>query len=146
MVPIAKQVHEWTLTVRSLAANLQFHSFDTSTKEGRARERKRRVLLTAVSTIFSKAVSLLIILVSVPLTVHYLGPERYGLWMTISSFIALMSFADLGLGNGLVNAISQADGAGDRQLARRSVSAGFFLLLGVSVGLGVVFAVIYPFV
>lgn len=146
IAPITEQIRHWAQTLQNLASNLRFHPFDTSTNDGRAKERKRRVLLTAVSGVFSKSISLLTTLITVPVTVHYLGQERYGLWMTISSFITLMSFADLGLGNGLVNAISRADGASDRELARRSVSAGFFMLLVVSAGLGVLFAMVYPFV
>jgi O-antigen/teichoic acid export membrane protein len=46
--------------------------------------------------------------ISVPLTLTYLGSERYGMWMAISSIVALLAFADFGLGNGLVNAIAVA--------------------------------------
>ena len=45
---------------------------------------------------------------SVPLTVHYLGAERYGVWLTISSLITWMSMTDFGLaGNALVNVLAK---------------------------------------
>lgn len=66
------------------------------------------------------------VFISVPLTLRYLGTERYGLWMTISSVIAVLGFSDLGLNNGLLNGISQANGTNDRELARRYVSSAFF--------------------
>ena len=40
-------------------------------------ERYRRVGITASSSFFAKALNILIGLLSVPLTVHYLGAERY---------------------------------------------------------------------
>jgi len=85
-------------------------------------------------------------LITVPLTVNYLGAERYGLWMTISSVIALMSFADLGLGNGLVNAISHADGKGDTKEAQVAVSSTFFILLSVAFILFFIFLLTYPLI
>jgi len=64
---------------------LRFKPFDTSTDDGRSKERYRRVVLTAGSSFVNKTVTILTGLISVPLTVHYLGAERYGLWMTISA-------------------------------------------------------------
>jgi O-antigen/teichoic acid export membrane protein len=64
--------------------------------------------------------------------------------MTISSIIALLAFADLGIGNGLLNAISEAHGKDDRELARTYVSSTFFMLLALAVALGSIFAIAYP--
>jgi O-antigen/teichoic acid export membrane protein len=85
-------------------------------------------------------------LVTVPLTVKYHGAERYGLWMAISSVMALMSFADLGLGNGLLNAVSRAKGRNDPQEAQVAVSSTFFILLGISVLLFLIFISVFPFI
>jgi O-antigen/teichoic acid export membrane protein len=71
------------------------------------------------------------LLAAVPLTIGYLGQERYGLWATISSFVVVLQFADLGLGNGLLNAIAEAHGREDRDAALRYVSSAFFMLLGL---------------
>jgi O-antigen/teichoic acid export membrane protein len=56
----------------------------------------------------ARAIGLLTSLISVPLTYRYLGPERYGIWMVLFSFIAAMGFADLGIGNGLMNVVLEA--------------------------------------
>lgn len=120
-------------------------SFDQTTVEGRSRERYRRVLLTAASSLTAKGITALTMLVSVPLTVSYLGAERYGLWMTLSSLIALFSFADLGIGNGLVNSLAEAQGRGDREAAVGAVSSAFVLLMGVAVVLLAGFAIVHPF-
>ncbi len=61
----------------------------------------------------------MISIVSVPLTIGYLGPERYGVWLTISSLLVWMAMTDFGLaGNALVNVLSQADGRDDRKAAQ----------------------------
>ena len=70
--------------------------------------RFRRVGLTTASSIAARGISFATSLITVPLTLHYLGAERYGLWATLSSIIALASFADLGLVNGLLNALASA--------------------------------------
>ncbi|MHB9149539.1 MAG: oligosaccharide flippase family protein [Thermoleophilia bacterium] len=99
--------------------------------------------MTALAAAFARIVSILTVLITVPLTLQYLGAERYGLWMTISSLMVFLGFADLGLGNGLMNAVSSAFGRGDRSAARTSVSSGFFMLLGVAVIVLGLFAALY---
>lgn len=48
--------------------------------------------------------------------------------MTVSSLYALLSFADLGLGNGLLNAVSSASGRDDRVAIRRLIASAFAML------------------
>lgn len=121
----------WVKT-RQLAFVARLKPFDVSTPEGRSKERYRRAGLTTLTSIAARGISLLTVLISVPLTIGYLGAERYGLWMTISSVIAMIGFLDFGLGNGLLNAVSEANGRDDREAAHRYVSSAFFMLLGVA--------------
>jgi O-antigen/teichoic acid export membrane protein len=116
------------------------------TEEGRGRERYRRIGLTAGASTAARAVGIVTSLVSVPLTVHYLGTEQYGLWITITSVSALLGFADLGLSNGLMNAVSDAHGKDDRDAAGTYVSSAVAMLVVVAFALGVVFVLIYPLV
>ena len=83
-------------------------------------------------------------LISVPLTLNYLGAERYGLWIAISSTIVMLSFADFGIGNGLLNMINEANGKDDRELARQYVSSAFFILAGIAILFGIIFAFLLP--
>ena len=134
------------LRICRLMSLIRSAPFDTSTPEGLSSERYRRAALTTFTSIIAKGIGILTAFVTVPLTLNYLGTERYGLWMTISSVIVMLGFADLGLGNGLVNAISQTDGRNDRDAAQKAVSSVFFMLLGSAVFLLIVFGMIYPFV
>lgn len=125
---------------------IRLRAFDMSTESGRSRERYRRAGLTAAAAFTAKIVAVAAVLVTVPLTLNYLGSERYGLWMTISSVSLMLSFADLGIGNGVLNAVADAHGRDDPRLGREAVSSGFFLLSLISVALVAVFAVVYTFV
>lgn len=95
---------------------VRFQPHDMSTTVGRSRERYRRVTFTTAGALGAGAIAMLTSLVSVPLIFCYLGAERYGLWMVLLSFIAAMAFADLGIGNGVMNAVSEPYGKDDRGL------------------------------
>jgi O-antigen/teichoic acid export membrane protein len=129
-----------------LLSLVRLRSFDTSTEEGRSHERYRRAGFTSVVAFSAKAVGVATMLVSVPLALNYLGADSYGLWLTLSSFALMLGFADLGIGNGVLNAVSGAHGRDDRRSARAAVSSGFFMLCAVGGALLAIFAVIYPFV
>ncbi len=135
-----------TSLAQQCAGILRLKEFDTTTPEGRSQERYRRVALSAISSAGARAMTVVTMLIAVPLTLNYLGSERYGLWMTISSIILMMRFADLGMGLGLMNAVSEAHGQEDRQEAVRYVSSGFFMLFAVALVILVGFALAYPLI
>jgi O-antigen/teichoic acid export membrane protein len=131
---------------RRAAETLRLNPFDTSTPEGRGRERHRRVVLSAIATAFAKFVSVATALISVPLTLNYLGSERYGMWMTMSSLIAMFSFADLGMGHGIMSVVAQLSGTANRGTVRSVASSGFFALSAIAALILIAFSVLYPFV
>jgi O-antigen/teichoic acid export membrane protein len=117
-----------------------------ATPEIRARERQRRVFLSTAAALFGKTVAVGTSLISIPLALNYLGTERFGLWMTISSIVALLAFADLGIGNGLLNAISAANGLDDIAAVRRHISSAAIILSGIAGVLLVIFCGLYSFI
>jgi O-antigen/teichoic acid export membrane protein len=103
----------------------------------RAAERRYvRILRGALTGLASKGISAVVGVLSVPLTVRYLGPERYGVWVTISTVLAWVQFADLGLGSGLTNAVATALGQGKQDQIRRDISTTFWFLVGIALALG----------
>ena len=107
----------------------------------RGLERYRRAGITASTSFLSKALTIVIGVVSVPLTVHYLGAERYGVWLTISSLLTWLALTDFGIaGNALVNVIAEANGRDDRQTAREYTASAFWALLAVSATIGLLLA------
>ena len=97
----------------------------------RARARHRRIVLTAGTSAAAKATSVATMLISLPLTLNYLGPERYGIWATISSFSLMLAFADLGIGNGVLTAIARSSGQNDILKIRGYVSSAAAVLLAI---------------
>jgi O-antigen/teichoic acid export membrane protein len=126
-----------------VARILRLTPFDTTTAEGRSHERFRRASLSAATSGAAKAIALFTTAVSVPLTLGYLGSERFGVWMTLSAIIALLGFTDLGLGNSLLNGVAHAAGHEDRSLIRSNVSSGIVMLSAVATAFGFVFALVY---
>lgn len=82
----------------------------------------------------------------VPLTINYLNAENYGIWLTLSSFIAWFSFFDVGLGNGLRNKFAEAKAKGDMTLAQGYVSSAYFTIAAVSLGLIIIFTTLNYFI
>ena len=119
---------------------------EPGTSEGRSQERYRRAFLSASGDLLSKFITIGTSLILVPLMLDYLGTESFGIWMTLSSFTLLLAFADFGIGNGLLNAISSCSGADDPQRAAESVSSAFFVLLGIAALCGLLLMAISPFV
>jgi O-antigen/teichoic acid export membrane protein len=128
-------------------ALFRLRPFDTESEGGRSKERYRRAAMTTVSMGAAKAIGMMASLITVPLTYGYLGQERYGLWMVLISIVMLvMGVADLGIGNGLVNALSEANGKDDHDMARECVTSAFVIMFCIGGVFAAVGTVAYPFV
>jgi O-antigen/teichoic acid export membrane protein len=101
--------------------------------------RIKNVILSGLSNFSVKAISIIVNLVSVPLTLNYLGKEKFGVWLTITSTVSLLNFLDFGLGSGLVNQISESQGKGNPNNAKKAVSTTFLVLIFISTIIGCVF-------
>ena len=71
--------------------------------------------------------ALLVSIVTLPLTVHYLGALEYGIWVTISTSVVMLAVLDLGISNTLTNLISKAYAENDERQAQRYVATAFLL-------------------
>lgn len=111
-----------------------------------AQLRNRRIGRGFVSSVGQKATALAVSVITVPLTVHYLGEERYGLWIAISSVTGWLALSDLGLSSSLGLAISTAFGRNDLESARRDIASAFYALCGIAVLLCVGFIAASPVV
>ena len=85
---------------------------------------KRNIL----ASFFIKGISIAISLVMVPLTIHYVNPTQYGIWLTLSSIVGWLSFFDIGFTNGFRNKFAIARSNGDSELAKYYVSTIYAVL------------------
>jgi O-antigen/teichoic acid export membrane protein len=119
----------------------------TKASGDRGHERYRRAGLTASTSYIAKGLTILTGFISVPLTVRYLGAERYGVWLTISSLLLWVALTDFGLaGNALVNVVSEAVGNDDRASARHYAASAFWALAIIALVIGVAFAAAFRFI
>lgn len=116
--------------------------------EGGSHRQRRLIALVqgAVTNLGNRIVGMLISLLSVPLTIGYLGTERYGVWVSIGSMLAWLALSDFGLGNGLTNAVTTAAGEDRPDRVRMHLSNGLLLLSSISVLTALVAAVAWPFI
>ena len=67
------------------------------------------------SALVSRILNIGVTLASVPLTVGYLGRERYGAWVTIATLVTFLNITDFGLASSLTNALGKAQAEGARE-------------------------------
>jgi O-antigen/teichoic acid export membrane protein len=103
-----------------------------------------RIFQAVLTSLAGRGVGVIVSLISIPLTVRYLGAERYGVWVTVSTLLAWLNIADLGLGSGLTNALSECYGKDRRDLAQSYVATTFWVLVGVGGALGGAFLITWP--
>ena len=92
---------------------------------GDKHERTIKIFKNILNTFAIKGISILVNLALVPMTIHYLTPSKYGVYLTISSMIAWVSFFDIGLGHGLRNKLAEAIAKGDLSKAKAYVSTAY---------------------
>lgn len=108
---------------------------------GIANTRNRMLLNNILGSGGLKAISLVASLLLVPVTIHYLDNELYGIWLTISSMLFWINTFDLGLGNGMRNYLAEALARGDYRTGRTYISTTFVLLSLVAGTMAVLLAI-----
>lgn len=107
--------------------------------------RSINILKNIFASFFIRGCSIAISLFLVPLTIRYVNPTQYGIWLTLSSIIGWFGFFDIGFGNGLRNKFTEALAKGEHELARVYVSTTY-AILGIIIGVVLVlFCCINPF-
>lgn len=101
----------------------------------RSHGRYQRIALSSTSGLFARVVGAMSNVASLPLVLSHLSKEQFGVWMIASSLVVWAQLADLGISNGLTNAISEANARSDRQAATAYLSTALVatvLIAGLS--------------
>lgn len=112
---------------------------------GKGHERSIKIKKNILESILIKGGSVLVSLILVPLTINYINPTRYGIWLTISSIIGWISFFDIGLTQGLRNKFAESRAHGDDERAQTYVSTAYALLGIIFFTVWLVFLLVHPF-
>ena len=100
--------------------------------------RTKNVVKNSAATALMKAGVLACSLIMVPITLDYLNPENYGIWMAMTSVLYWFAFFDVGLGNGMRNYLAEAISLNDYAKAKSYFSTAIFLLSLIAVSMGIV--------
>ncbi len=99
-----------------------------------------------ITSLLIKGISIAIGLVLVPLTINYVNPSQYGIWLTLSSMIAWTSFFDIGFTHGLRNKFAAARAKGDNLVARIYISTTYYYISIIFLVLWVILITINQFI
>ncbi len=91
-------------------------------------ERTLRAKKNIAISFLIKGIGIFTNLALVPLTINYVNPTQYGIWLTLSSIVAWFSFFDIGFGHGLRNRFTEAKATGNFEKARTYVSTTYSVL------------------
>lgn len=111
----------------------------------RGHERSVKAKKNILGSIVIKGLSIGISLVLVPLTINYINPSRYGIWLTLSSIVAWFSFFDIGLSSGLRNKFAEAKAKDNNELAQIYVSTTYAILAIVFFIVWIIFLIVNHF-
>lgn len=116
-----------------------------SQEHTRSQDRNKRIINTFIASGITKGITLGCGFASITLAYGAMGLEQFSLWMTITTIIGALQFADLGIGNGLLNMMAVAKAQNDREYARRAVSSSTVILILLCIGILAIFSGSYPF-
>jgi O-antigen/teichoic acid export membrane protein len=85
--------------------------------------------------VIERVVTYAAMFISVPLILHYLGPDTYGVILAMTSVATLFASLDLGIPQGLTGLVAEAHGRDDRASVAVFVASAFYLSLAIVVAL-----------
>src|SRR6476659_4426679 len=112
----------------------------------RGHDRSVNIKKNIVGLFVIRGCSIAISFILVPLTIRYVNPTQYGIWLTLSSIVGWFSFFDIGFGNGLRNKFAEAIAKGNTALAKIYISTTYAILSLVIIGILILFFCVNPFI
>lgn len=82
----------------------------------------------------------------VPLLINKLSPASYGIWLTLTSFLSMFNFFNIGLGCGLKNLLVVSIANGNEQESKQLISTAYIALLIICLLVFVCFCGINTFI
>lgn len=103
-----------------------------STPEGRSQQRYRRAAWTTLTMIAARVTNIMTGVITVPITLKYLGEDLYGVWMALTSVVGFLSFYDFGIGTGLRNMLIECAANNDVEMPRKYIGNALLVLTAMS--------------
>jgi len=121
------------------ARELYNHYFNSGAE--RSIKAKKNIIVLSLY----KGISIVLNLLLVPMTLHYVDASTYGIWLTLSSIVGWISFFDIGLNHGLKNRLAESIANNNDNLGRTYVSTTYAMLAIIFIPLMIILLLIVPF-
>jgi len=108
-------------------------------------ERTLKVKRNIIYSFLIKGASVLLGLIIIPLTIHYVNKGQYGVWLTISSLVSWINTFDVGLSNGLRNKMARSLALNEKDNIVQYVSTTYAILAIISVITFIAFYIVGSF-
>lgn len=99
-----------------------------------------------IYSLLLKGISIIVSFALVPLTIGYVSSDLYGVWLTISSIQAWITFLDVGFSQGLKNKLTEAIAKDQWEKGRKLVSTTYLLMVLIFVPTCIVIELLIPFI
>jgi len=109
-------------------------------------QRLLRMLHGGGSAILNRGLAMLVNLATLPLLLRYLGAQRYGIWVTVSTTVVMLAVLDLGIASTLTNHISRAQAARNALAARVYYTTAFWIMAALAVAIAFAFLLVNHFI
>lgn len=103
-----------------------------STPDGTAAHRDRSLRLAVITSLISKVGTIVLRLVSIPIAIHLLGMELFGVYTAITMAVGMIDMMHIGIGPALTKALSKAVARGDRETERTVFGTSILLSVGLT--------------
>jgi O-antigen/teichoic acid export membrane protein len=103
---------------------------------------KKNILFSFLVRSFSVIINFSI----VPLTIQYVDPVRYGIWLTLATIISWFTFFDFGMGNGMRNKLATALAHNDYEQAKKYTSTTYVIFTLIACIVFMLFWFVNPYI
>ena len=104
----------------------------------------RRVATNVLFNVASQVWLTLLVIVTVPIVLHRVGPAAYGVFVLASLLLGYTALLDLGLTPAVVRSIAVHNARGDRVRLERVLGTALSLLIGLAIVGGGLIALVTP--
>ena len=106
-------------------------------------KRWEKIIYSGSTAGLHKLISILTNLVSIPITINYLGEDLFGVWVILTSLLSFQVYADFGLGNGLINEVAKTKKIENDQHIIKTISSIFYFLTLVTLITSAIFFIFF---
>lgn len=105
-------------------------------------DRSKKTNFNTFLSLFFRGASILLSFILIPLTLKYIKPDVYGVWLTLTSLVGWIAMFDIGIANGLKNKLSESLAAKKYNKAKTLVSTSYLIITLIAIFLILVYFII----